>query len=326
MLMLMLMTGCQMIADNAGAPADPSDDTDYIFTVPPGTTPRSLGPKLAEAGIIDDGEAFTTYIRITKEGSCLKAGRFQLRRSMSAEEILDEVCGVPLANDEPFTVVEGWRIREIDAALTAKGWIEAGEYAALASQPEAFTATFPLPEGNLEGYLYPETYMVDVDKFTAKSFIQRQLDTLTERYYAPNESDIAASERSWSDLLVMASMIEREEPTPANRPLIAGILWKRIDNGWFLGVDATSRYTLEEWNDRKAFLGKLRDPDDPYNTRLRYGLPPTPIGNPGQAALEASLKPEASEFWFYLHDSKQVLHPSRNQAEHEAYRKQYNVY
>ena len=265
-------------------------------------------------------------MRITKEGGCLKAGRFRLRRSMSAGEILETVCGAPLANDEPFTVVEGWRIREIDAALTEKGWIEAGEYAALAGQPDRFEAPFPLPDDNLEGYLYPETYMVTVDRFTAEGFIQRQLSTLAERFYTPNKANIETSQRSWDDLLIMASMIEREEPTPANRALVAGILWKRLDNDWMLGVDATSRYTLAEWNDRKAFLGKLRDPADPYNTRLRGGLPPTPIGNPGQAALEASLKPESSPYWYYLHDANQTLHPSRNQAEHEAYRRKYNVY
>ena len=325
-MLLLLLTGCEMIADRAGSPADASDDTEYVFEVPPGTTARSLGPKLAEAGIIDDGDAFTTYVRITKEGGCLKAGRFTLRRDMSATEILEVVCGAPMVDEEPFTVVEGWRIREIDAALAEKGWIEAGEYKALAGEPEKFSAPFPLPDDNLEGYLYPETYMVTVDKFTAEGFIQRQLDTLAERFYTPNQSEIEASKRSWDDLLIMASMVEREEPTPANRPLIAGILWKRLDNDWMLGVDATSRYTLAEWNDRRAFLGKLRDPNDPYNTRLKMGLPPTPIGNPGQAALEASLKPKSSEYWYYLHDSTQTLHPSRNQAEHEAYRRQYNVY
>ena len=71
----------------------------------------------------------------------------------------------------------------------------------------------------------------------------------------------------------MASMLEREEPKPEQRPMVAGILWKRIDNKWNLGVDATSRYTLEEWNNRKAFLKKLRDPKDPYNTRLKEVFP-----------------------------------------------------
>jgi UPF0755 protein len=124
----------------------------------------------------------------------------------------------------------------------------------------------------------------------------------------------------------MASMLEREEPTPSQRSLVAGILWKRLDHGWKLGVDATSRYTLEEWNDRGAFLRQLRDANDPYNTRLREGLPPTAIGNPGLVSLEAALAPIESEYWYYLHDADKILRPGRNAAEHEALRRRYNVY
>ena len=78
--------------------------------------------------------------------------------------------------------------------------------------------------------------------------------------------------------------------------------------------------------DRKAFLKKLRDPKDPYNTRLRPGLPPTAIGNPAIDSLKAALAPTPSEFWYYLHDSEQNLHPARNANEHEANRAKYNVY
>ena len=326
LLVLSLLPACTMIADNLGAPADVSDTTEIVFEVPRGTLPGQLGPLLADAGVVDDAGSFDTYVRITDEGGCLKAGRFALNRSMSASEILETLCGVPLANDAPFTVVEGWRIREIDAALTEKGWIEAGEYAALAASPSEFTAPFPLPEDSLEGYLYPETYMVSPDRFTAKAFIQRQLDTLGEVFYTPFESAIAQSPRSFDELGVMASMLEREEPTPKYRPLVAGILWKRLDSEWNLGVDATSRYTLAEWNNRAAFIDKLYDEEDPYNTRLRGGLPPTAIGNPGKVALQAALEPEESEYWYYLHDSNQVIHPSRNAAEHAAFKRQYNVY
>lgn len=324
--MFLLLTGCSMIAEHYGAPADPADDTEIVFAVPRGSTARGLGSPLEAAGVIDDGDAFTKYVRITKEGGCIKAGNFRLSRSLSAGEILQTLCGVPIPDDEPFTVVEGWRIREIDAALAEKGWIEPGAYAALAQQPQKFTAPFPLPATSLEGYLYPETYQVTPDRFTAADFIQRQLDTLAAQFYQPNQQAIESSARSWPALVIMASMIEREEPTPANRSLVAGILWKRIDAGWAIGVDATSRYTLEVWNDRRAFLKKLRDPDDPYNTRLRTGLPPTPIGNPGQVALEASLHPVESEYWYYLHDGNQVIHPSKNAAEHERFRRKYNVY
>ena len=72
-------------------------------------------------------------------------------------------------------------------------------------------------------------------------------------------------------------------------------------------IDATSHYTLEDWNDRKGLLRQLRDKSDPYNTRLRKGLPPTPIGAPGISALNATLSPETSEYWYYLHDLSQTI-------------------
>ena len=91
-------------------------------------------------------------------------------------------------------------------------------------------------------------------------------------------------------------------------------------------MDATSRYTLPKWNDRRAFLKKLRDPKDPYNTRLRPGLPPTAIGNADISSLEAAAAPTPSPYWYYLHDKTGQLHPSRSVKEHEAYRRKYNVY
>jgi UPF0755 protein len=121
-------------------------------------------------------------------------------------------------------------------------------------------------------------------------------------------------------------MVEKEEPTPSQRAIVAGILWKRLDASWNLGVDATSRYKLPDWNDRKPFLKALRDPNDPYNSRLRPGLPPTAIGNPGVTALDAALHPVESDNWYYLHDANRVIHPARNEAEHEANRRTYNVY
>jgi len=296
------------------------------FEVPQGATARGLAPELESAGLVSSAEGFEWYLRLTKEGGCIKAGRFELRPEMSAGELVETLCGVPLEKSEPFTVVEGWRIREIDAALAAKGWIQAGEYTVLAQDPGRFTVGFALPAQTLEGYLYPETYMVNPEKWDTEAFVQRQLDTLESQFVEPHRSEIASAGRSLGDLVIMASLLEREEPTEANRPLVAGILWKRIDNNWNLGVDATSRYTLDVWNDRSAFLKKLRDPNDVYNTRLRPGLPPTPIGSPSASALEAALGPEASEYWYYLHDHQQNIHPAKDARGHEANRRKYDVY
>jgi UPF0755 protein len=159
-----------------------------------------------------------------------------------------------------------------------------------------------------------------------RQLVQKQLDQFAARVFTPLESELKASRRSLHELVTMASMLEREEPTPANRPLVAGILWKRVDRGFPLGVDATSRYELASWNDRGAFLVKLRDTQDPYNSRHRKGLPPTPIGAPTLSSFEAALRPTPSDYLYYLHDASRTLRPSRDAVEHEALRAQYGVY
>jgi UPF0755 protein len=303
------------------APVAPGDDAPFVFVVPSGATPKGLSDELAFAGLVPSEWQWRLYLW-RNDASCLKAGRFEVRRSMSMRELVETLCGTPLPEDVPFTVVEGWRIRDIDAALVGNGWTAPGVYAALAEK-KAVELPFPVESPTLEGYLYPETYRVDPDPFDPADLIERQLRTFHDRFRAKHP-DLGG--RTLHEVVVMASMLEREEPKPENRPLVAGILWKRIDSGTPLGVDATSRYPLAEWNDRAAFLERLRDPADPYNSRLRPGLPPTAIGNPTVVSLEAAIAPIASEFWYYLHDANRELHPARNAAEHEANRRKYGVW
>jgi UPF0755 protein len=255
-----------------------------------------------------------------------KAGRHLVSARMPMGEIAAALEGVPLPDDVPFIVIEGWRLRDTDKALVEKGWAKPGEYIKAASDPTKFKAIFPLPTTTLEGYLYPETYQVPAAGVDLHALIQRQLDTFGERFFTPNRAEIEKCGRTLHQLVTMASMLEREEPVPAQRTTVAGILWKRFDKKQGLGVDATSRYELDDWNDRKAFLAKLRDADDPWNTRTKIGLPPGPIGAPTVASLLAAARPEDNPYWYYLHDSTKKLHPSKNAAEHEALRAQFNVY
>jgi UPF0755 protein len=298
---------------------------DVELEVPRGANARSVAAQLVEASLIPDATVFR-YVVWKRGGLKLKAGKFRLSRSASPMQLAQALELSPLAEEEPFVVVEGFRLRDTDAALAALGRAAPGAYLKAASSSEGYRAPFPLPQGTLEGYLYPETYNLPKGKVDVRVLVQKQLDAFASRVWTPLEAEVKASKRSLHELVTMASMLEREEPTPSNRPLVAGILWKRIDQGWPLGVDATSRYELDEWNDRQAFLAKLRDRDDPYNTRYRKGLPPTPIGAPTRASFEAALRPTASEYLYYLHDANRVLHPSRNAEEHEALRKQYAVY
>jgi UPF0755 protein len=307
------------------SPAAPDDDKEVVFEVPKGASGRSVGASLEKQGFILKADVWRLFV--SRRGKLdLKAGRHKLKRSMTMEELATALEGTPLPDDVPFTFVEGWRLRDTDEALAAKGWIKPGEYIAMAKKPGLFTAPFTLPKHTLEGFLYPETYSVVPDRFDLHQLMQRQIDGFTKRFYEPNKAAIEKSGRTLHELVKMASMLEREEPVPKQRPLVAGILWKRIDMNFPLGVDATSRYELEKWNDRKAFLKRLRDKEDAYNTRHKTGLPPTPIGAPTVESLEAAMKPTKSPYLYYLHDKDKVLHPSRNAAEHEALRKKYNVY
>jgi UPF0755 protein len=304
------------------------------FTVPRGATGNGLGQRLVDEGLIADVRFWKFHLRQRARAGkpfSPKAGKHELSPSMTLPEIAVALEKSPAADDEPFAMIEGWRLRDTDEALAAKGWIEPGDYLEAAQSPRKFKAPFPLPATTLEGYLYPETYKVVVHDdgklvFDVEALVQQQLDTFVDRFYDAHKDEVARSGRSLDDIVKMASMLEREEPVPAQRPLVAGILWKRIDKGYPLGVDATSRYTLAEWNDRKEFLKHLRDPDDPYNSRLKQGLPPTPIGAPTVDSLVAALKPEKNEYFYYLHDAQKKIHPSRNAEEHEALRKKYNVY
>ena len=304
----------------------PADAPDEVFVVDKGVSGRGVGAALVKAGYVGHPWFWRYYLR-EHPGFSPKAGKHPLSKRMTLPAIAAELEKSPIPENEPFVMIEGWRLRDTDEALVARGYIEAGAYIRAAADSSRFKAPFLLPKRGLEGYLYPETYAVDrEEKLDVHELIQRQLDAFVARFYVPYAAEIAASGRSLDEVVIMASMLEREEPTPAQRPVVAGILWKRTNMKFPLGVDATSRYGLAEWNDRKEFLKKLRDPGDPYNTRVNVGLPPGPIGAPTVASLQAALRPALSEFLYYLHDAQKILRPSRNGAEHEALRAKYNVY
>lgn len=298
----------------------------FELEVKKGATLNTVGRELEERGLIRDANLWRIYLKLHQGAPSPKAGRHEVSASMNVPQLIEALAAAPIPDDVPLTMVEGWRLVDADAALAEKGLIEAGEYIAAASDPSRFTVGFPAPPKTLEGYLLPETYMVPPGKLDVNLLIQRQLEAFERRFVKPHADEIAKSGRTLDDLVKLASLLEREEPVPETRPKVAGVMYNRLDSNTPLGVDATSRYTLVNWNERKPFLAKLRDPDDPYNTRLKAGLPPTAIGAASLPSLLAALRPEESKFWYYLHDSDRNIHFARTADEHEANRKKYNVW
>lgn len=308
-------------------PVDPAGaEKARELTVPKGATTAQVARLLEQEGLIRDARLMRLYLRLNPGAPSPKAGRHLVHPGMNVPELIRALAQNPIPDDVPLTLVEGWRLRDADAFLTSRGLIEAGEYQRAAEDPSRFQIPFPFDGKDLEGYLYPETYMVPPGKLDVARLIQRQLDAFHQRFSGPYLEEIQKTGRSLSDVVIMASLLEREEPDPALRPQVAGVLFKRLDARTPLGVDATSRYTITDWNDRRAFLKMLRDPADPYNTRLKVGLPPGPIGAPSLPSLVSALRPVPSEYWYYLHDSERRIHFGRTAQEHEANRRRYNVW
>ena len=323
---LLAVFGAWRWVENTGL--SPLITQDVVFEVPKGSSGSKLPKLLHDAGLLADSQLTPAKLYVKLHPAFPKFGKHQLTQGMSLLQTLETLGGTALPDDVPVTVIEGWRIIDTDQDLAA--WTPpmapSGAYAAAASEPKRFKIPFPFTANDLEGYLFPETYMVPAQGFEPSQLIQRQIDSFNAKFAGPFAGEMTKSGRSLHDLVIVASMLEREEPKPENRPLIAGIIYKRLARKFPLGIDATSRYSLPDWNDRAKFLGKLRDPNDPYNTRLKTGLPAGPIGSPTLASLLAALRPTASEWLYYLHDKNHDVHFAKNAEEHEANRKQFDIY
>lgn len=326
----LVLTGAAAAAGGAGytwmmQPASEPGAPEVELEIPKGATGTDVARLLQSQGLLRHRRQWWLHVRLYGPEPSPKAGRHRVSASMNVAELRQALGGQPLPDDVRFTVVEGWRLVDTDQALAEAGHLPPGAYLRAAHTPDRFDTAFPVRGPTLEGYLFPETYRLPPD-FEAEDLIRRQLEAFEARFFGPFSDEIAASSRDLSDLVIMASLLEREEPTPELRPKVGGVLFKRLDAGVALGVDATSRYRLDRWNDRRAFLQKLRDPKDPYNTRLKTGLPPTAIGAPGLPSLIAALRPVDSPYWYYLHDDEKRIHFAKSAKEHEANRRRYDVY
>ncbi len=172
--------------------------------------------------------------------------------------------------------------------------------------PGFATSTFLAEAKPLEGYLFPDTYFFNI-KTSPDDAIQAMQDLFNKKVVGES-AGVAVSGHATSSIVIMASILEREATSSSDRRIIAGILWKRLDDKMPLEVDAVLAYALDK-NGTKLTSGDLAT-DSPFNTYRNRGLPPSPIGNPGLSAIEDALSPASTTYWYYLSDSKGNIHYS----------------
>jgi uncharacterized YceG family protein len=268
--------------------------------IPEGSSVGDIGTLLQEKGVIANPVAFAIRARISGAGANLKAGTLKLKKDMSYGAALTALQQDPL----PPSVVsvglpEGLSRREA-SPLVKKAGLK-GSYLSASAKSTGFDPQDygqPRSRTGLEGFLFPATYELPKGGATAKALVAKQVDAFAENIRQVDFDRAKRAKLSRYDVLIIASMIEREVRVPSERKLVAAVIWNRLKDGTALGIDATTRYAVRNWS--KPLTQSEIDRDTPYDTRRKVGLPPTPIGSPGLAAIKAAADPAKVSYRWYV--------------------------
>jgi UPF0755 protein len=272
-----------------------------IFAVKKGAALSAVAQGLADDGLIRNALFFKLYIKFRGLTKKIQTGRYQLNSSLNVAQITAILIKPPA--DLRLTFPEGWRKEEIAQRLSVNlDDFNKQEFLKLAK--------------NLEGKLFPDTYLIPLEASTS-AIIEIFSKNFAGKTKALNLKD---------EGLVLASIIEREVKGSQDRRIVAGILRKRLGQGWPLQTDATLQYAAanSKFEIRNSKLESWWAPltkedlkiNSPYNTYENQGLPPTPICNPGLDSMQAILEPVETAYWFYLSDNQGQIHYAKTLEEH----------
>jgi UPF0755 protein len=295
----------------ATSPVSQDLNQSQIFVIHQGESLSFIAQQLANAGLIKNATAFKILVLAKGLSGQIQAGDFRVKPAWTTEEIAYLLTHGSL--DVWLTFPEGWRREEYDRRLTSN--LDNFSYS------EFLTLT-----QNKEGFLFPDTYLIPKD--ASPSAVMTIFTNNFEKKF-DLEMTLAAKDKGLTQeqVIILASIVERETRTDKDRPIVAGILLKRWQENWPLQADATIQYALanqknidlEDWQ-AADWWPQITKADlkisSSYNTYKNKGLPPTPICNPGLASLNAVIHPQESDYWFYLSDNQGVMHYAKTSEEH----------
>jgi UPF0755 protein len=272
---------------------------DVVVTIPKGASVSQVGDVLTKQNVVGSSFFFKLRAKLEGKDSQLNSGRITMRRDMSYAAALDALTQPAKAAPKlaKLTIPEG-RSREEAAATVKEAGIPGNYLTASRSSKTLNPRRYGAPKGStLEGFLFPATYDLK-PKATAGDLVTQQLTAFKHNFDTVDLKRAKRKNLTPYDIIVIASMIEREAGIAKDRPLIAAVIYNRLKDGMALGIDATLRYELKNWTDPLK-VSELQA-DTPYNTRVRTGLPPGPIGNPGLASIQAAAAPANVDYLFYV--------------------------
>ncbi|MBV9046840.1 MAG: endolytic transglycosylase MltG [Solirubrobacterales bacterium] len=276
-----------------------SGEGSVTVTIPHDFSSSQVGNLLSREGVISSSFFFRLRATLAGDRGDLRAGTYQLKRDMSYDQVLKILTTPPPpAKISNLTVIEGSTRRQLDALLRAQGigggYLADTRHSSLLD-PRAYGA--PPNTDSLEGFLFPSTYQLR-DPIQIPALVADQLRTFKQQFAGVNLIDARRAHLSPYDVLTIASMVQAEAGTAHDRPLVASVIYNRLRLGMPLQIDATTRYATGNYT-RPLTQAELNSPS-PYNTRNRKGLTPTPIDNPGLAAMQAAAHPAQTDYLYFV--------------------------
>ena len=267
----------------------------YVLQIPEGRALGAVLRSLASDGILDHPDALSGYARLRGLAERIQAGEYELSASLSPQALLGMLVGGRVKLHS-FTIVEGWTVRDLLAAIRAEPTLR---HTLAATSPEELAAELALPRPHAEGLFLPETYrhprgMTDRDLLLkAHELLLDRLGRAWSRRAPglPLENEYQA--------LTLASLIERETALETERPQISGVFVRRLQRGMRLQTDPSVIYGIGPGFNGDLTRRDLRR-DTPYNTYTREGLPPTPIALAGVASLRAAVDPAPGDSLYFV--------------------------
>lgn len=289
-LIVIVVLGLGISAYTLLLPVSQSTQETQRFIIPKGQAISVIGDRLFEAGLIKHPLVFRAVVQTNDLAQKIQAGTFELSTSMTPLEIAQELTTG--TQDIWITLLEGWRAEEI------------AEYLAQQELSEFDQAEFLSLATASEGMLFPDTYLVPKE-ISAQRLHDMLLTTFDIKITQGLAKEIESSPYSFEDVLVMASLVQREAKTYDQMRHVAGILWNRIEIDMALQVDATMQYAKGYDPVQKKWwavpMAVDRQIVSPFNTYMQTGLPPRPIANPGLSAIKATLNPLDVSDLYYIH-------------------------
>ena len=303
-------------------PKDFGSQSEKFFLIKKGEGLEEISSNLEKEGFIKSKFFFEAYLIFKKEAKNLKAGGYLLSTSMNIPEISRKFVSGEIAKEE-ITVIEGWNLKDIAGYLEEKGIISSGEFLEITnsdfSKGYDFLNDKPKNLG-LEGYLFPDTYLVNRG-FVVEEIIRMMLGNFNEKLTPDLREEIYLQKKTIFEIITMASLVEKEVKSAEDKKIVAGILWKRMEEGIPLQVDATIAYITGK-KTTKISREETRI-DSPYNTYKYKGLPLGPICNPGFESILSSVYYINSEYLYYLSTPEGKTIFSRTLEEHNIAKEKY---